>query len=270
MTPNRARRRMGFTLVEVLVVIGIIAMLIAILLPALRNAREQATHARCLSNLRQIGVAFAAYEVDNRRLPASPFEMGDWNTFPASIKGPTFDEREILKPYLNVDFFACPGVAKWRPSQSKSAVIDSDYFLTPGYYGDATVADLNDPTTAVFAGPFWVKSNRPWKYGPYRMTVWAGDKLYLDRFTLPGSWRHIVNHPGLREPYTEWSPPGFAGSAWLNIRPAGTDRRDRLRGNFLFADGSARSFGPGSAMVRVPSRNTARPDCDYLMPAGER
>src|SRR5687767_13063345 len=62
------QERGGFTLVELLVVIGIIALLIAILLPSLSAARESAASLKSLSNLRQLGIGIQQYKNANRGL----------------------------------------------------------------------------------------------------------------------------------------------------------------------------------------------------------
>src|SRR4051794_28515355 len=83
------RWRKGFTLVELLVVIGIIAVLIAVLMPALAKARRAANTIKCSANLRSIIQSMNIYVTQNKGwIPGSPWTTGR-HLYPAVAGGPT-------------------------------------------------------------------------------------------------------------------------------------------------------------------------------------
>ncbi len=122
--------RKGFTLIELLVVIAVIALLIAILVPVLRSAREQAQRVVCLSNLRQLTLAWVAYADDNDGKLVS----SSWAARP-----PRSIETGTLWPYLrDLDIYRCPSPGMY----SIVTAANGSFYVEGTYLQDSGVQKL--------------------------------------------------------------------------------------------------------------------------------
>jgi prepilin-type N-terminal cleavage/methylation domain-containing protein/prepilin-type processing-associated H-X9-DG protein len=136
-------RRRGFTLIELLVVIAIIAILAAILFPVFAQARDKARQSACISNLKQIGLAFGMYAQDYDELlgPCALAIQGQSPTGPFTVKN-RFGTRTVLwpaflQPYVkNLNIFSCPSANRsFILEKNDGACADKSCIVEGGSFG---------------------------------------------------------------------------------------------------------------------------------------
>ncbi len=194
MTPvpsSRSRNCPGFTLIELLVVIAVIAILAALLLPALAVAKQRAQRVACVSNLRQIGMAFALSLgsnndrfPDRRDLKASlPGGYRPWTTWPPSDPRGGWAAVE-LHPFGAADsIWSCPAAVNapagnivqsmqaystnanarlvrywlWRFDRPDDPVGLEDFWGKTSVQAVSDLRATNDPTVGIIIGPSGVE-----------------------------------------------------------------------------------------------------------------
>ena len=163
------QRKSGFTLIELLVVIAIIAILAAILFPVFARAREQARKTKCLSNLKQIGLAMNMY-------------CSDSDGYLPILAGKPSEEphkpviTEVLHPYVrNQQIFICPNDREYYKVEAASYawidLFDGMALDNPRYSILGVEVDLTD-------APYLLDASNEWHGG--KDDVFARNCLWLD------------------------------------------------------------------------------------------
>jgi len=218
--------RKGFTLIELLVVIAVIALLMAILMPALNMAREQGRRAACMSNMRQVGVALMMYQNDYDQMPPKTQAVFDYAS-PSSRD----NVLKLLRPMIAASdpeaatpVYACPSLkANPNPAYAPTRTSRTGYLANAMLLG-RRAASIPTSGRLIAMQEGWSLSNHLWV---------QPEPVTRTDMTLQGM---------APTQYREWHM--FASQSdhpsWFTVeRREQTANVHKGGGNFIYADGHA-------------------------------